>query len=58
MPEGTRLMGFADDVAIVVVAKHLSDAERSRDATKQGKEQAYGAIPRDSLWQRTRLIQF
>jgi len=28
MPEGARLIGFADDVAIVVTAKKLPDAER------------------------------
>jgi len=36
MPEGTRLIGFAGDVAIVVTAKKLPDAERiCNEAGKQ-----------------------
>jgi len=46
MPDEARLIGFVDDVAIVEVAEHLSDAERiSKEA---GKRQGHGTIPRDS----------
>jgi len=39
MPEGARLIGFADDVAIVVTAKKLPDAERiCNEAGKRASE--------------------
>jgi len=55
MPEGARIIGFADDVDIVVTAKKLRDAERI--CNEAGNEQAHVSTPRDSPWQRTRLKQ-
>jgi len=55
MPEGARLIGFADDVAIVVTAKKLADAERI--CNEAGKQASAGSTPRDSPWQRTKLKQ-
>jgi len=42
MPEEAQLIGFVDDVAIVEVAKHLSDADRiSKEAGKGARVWLY-----------------